>query len=160
LNLIVLDFATPHSESNMQHYVLGLLKNDHTWFFIRKNRPHWQAGKLNGIGGKVEPGENADQAMVRETLEETSVDITRNSRFKIGDFVGVDFHVHCFLIELEEVQKPVTNTDEMIVPVPNSELHRLETEALQSLVTVVKNALDPQQPYMVLYYDRTQPTFE
>lgn len=38
---------------------------------IRKQKPVWQRGKLNGIGGKVEPGETAVQAMVREFQEET-----------------------------------------------------------------------------------------
>ena len=38
---------------------------------IRKNRPSWQAGLLNGIGGKLEEGETYRQAMVREFFEET-----------------------------------------------------------------------------------------
>ena len=38
---------------------------------IRKRRPEWQAGKLNGIGGHVEPGETPLAAMAREYLEET-----------------------------------------------------------------------------------------
>lgn len=37
---------------------------------IRKDRPAWQAGRWNGIGGKVEPGEAPLAAMVREGLEE------------------------------------------------------------------------------------------
>lgn len=40
---------------------------------IRKNRPQWMAGQLNGVGGKVQPGEAPLQAMVREFLEETGV---------------------------------------------------------------------------------------
>jgi len=38
---------------------------------IRKLRPQWQRGLLNGIGGKIEAGENSVDAMVREFLEET-----------------------------------------------------------------------------------------
>lgn len=38
---------------------------------IRKRKPAWQAGLLNGIGGKIEPGETAADAMAREFLEET-----------------------------------------------------------------------------------------
>ena len=37
---------------------------------IRKTKPAWQAGLLNGIGGKVEAGESFDDAMVREFSEE------------------------------------------------------------------------------------------
>jgi 8-oxo-dGTP diphosphatase len=37
---------------------------------LRKDRPAWQAGRWNGIGGKLEPGEDALAAMVREGVEE------------------------------------------------------------------------------------------
>jgi 8-oxo-dGTP diphosphatase len=37
---------------------------------IRKNKPEWQNGLLNGIGGKVEAEETPYQCMVREFLEE------------------------------------------------------------------------------------------
>lgn len=40
---------------------------------IRKVKPDWQAGKLNGVGGKIEPGECATVAMAREFHEETGV---------------------------------------------------------------------------------------
>ncbi|RNJ49413.1 NUDIX hydrolase [Methylocystis hirsuta] len=57
-------------------YVCGFLFNDsgsHV-VMIRKNRPEWQAGKINGIGGKVEGGELLAEAMVREGLEEAGVE--------------------------------------------------------------------------------------
>jgi 8-oxo-dGTP diphosphatase len=43
---------------------------------IEKKKPEWQAGKLNGIGGKIEEGETPEQAMVREFREEAGVEIT------------------------------------------------------------------------------------
>jgi len=59
----------------MKRYVLGFafdasLENV---ALIRKNRPDWQAGHLNGIGGKVEEGEDDINAMIREFREETGV---------------------------------------------------------------------------------------
>ncbi len=42
---------------------------------IRKLNPYWQRGLLNGIGGKVEPGEEPYAAMVREFEEETGAHI-------------------------------------------------------------------------------------
>lgn len=58
-----------------QEYVLGFLFNsDATKVkLIRKNKPEWQAGRLNGIGGKIEAGESSQDAMIREFLEEAGV---------------------------------------------------------------------------------------
>lgn len=39
----------------------------------QKTRPKWQAGKLNGIGGELKPGESINQAMTREFKEETGI---------------------------------------------------------------------------------------
>jgi 8-oxo-dGTP diphosphatase len=63
--------------SNVQQYVCGFLfthERDRV-LLIRKRRPAWQADKLNGLGGKIEPGETALQAMRREFREEAGVDI-------------------------------------------------------------------------------------
>ena len=53
-------------------YVVGFLfgSDGKNIVLIEKNRPAWQAGKLNGIGGLVEKGESPDDAMVREFEEE------------------------------------------------------------------------------------------
>lgn len=41
---------------------------------IRKTHPGWQAGKLNGVGGRIEPADaNSYQAMAREFAEETGI---------------------------------------------------------------------------------------
>lgn len=55
-----------------QQYVAGLMfSEDMTRVaLIRKNKPAWQRGLLNGIGGKVEDDEISYDAMVREFKEE------------------------------------------------------------------------------------------
>lgn len=40
---------------------------------IRKARPIWHAGRLNGIGGKRAAGERPEDAMLREFVEETGI---------------------------------------------------------------------------------------
>ncbi len=59
----------------MNDYCLGFLFNidRDSVLLIEKQKPPWQKGKLNGVGGLIEDGENAEQAMVREFYEETGV---------------------------------------------------------------------------------------
>ena len=63
---------------------------------IEKRAPAWQAGHLNGIGGKIEPGERASLAMAREYREETGVVTTEFDWRKFAVFRGAKFQVYCF----------------------------------------------------------------
>jgi len=58
-------------------YVAGLLfsKDMNRVALIQKARPEWQKGRLNGIGGHVEPGETEADAMHREFREETGASV-------------------------------------------------------------------------------------
>ncbi|QTL40733.1 NUDIX domain-containing protein [Xenorhabdus budapestensis] len=60
----------------MIHYVTGFMfsKDKKHVALISKLQPSWQAGKLNGIGGKVETGETPQQAMAREFAEEAGIE--------------------------------------------------------------------------------------
>lgn len=58
-------------------YVLGFAFgcDGNAVLLIMKNRPKWQAGKVNGVGGKIEEDDwCAEAAMVREFKEETGID--------------------------------------------------------------------------------------
>ena len=59
----------------MARYVVGFMFSTDMKqvLLIEKKRPDWQRGKLNGIGGKVEDGENFYTAMSREFFEETGL---------------------------------------------------------------------------------------
>lgn len=58
---------------------------------IQKRKPAWQAGKLNEIGGHIEPGETADQAMVREFAEETGLPYAADLHWaRFGVLIGED----------------------------------------------------------------------
>ena len=58
-------------------YVVGLLFSDNLDYvlLIEKKRPTWQAGKLNGVGGKAGQDEGLLAAMMREFKEETGVHV-------------------------------------------------------------------------------------
>ena len=61
----------------MRTYACGFLFSEDRQrvLLIRKARPAWQAGKLNGIGGKLESGETPYDAQRREFREEAGTDI-------------------------------------------------------------------------------------
>ena len=94
-------------------YVVGLYFNeDHSKVaLIRKNRPEWQKGKLNGIGGKIEEGESIYEAMIREFREEAGVEHAYWRLFSI--LTGKDFEVN-FLVGFGDLSKLESKTDEKI----------------------------------------------
>lgn len=80
----------------MQKYVVGFLFNYGIYevVLIRKNRPDWQKGKLNGVGGKIEEGELPIDSMRREFLEEAGVYIFDWIPFCV--LSGDNYEVHFF----------------------------------------------------------------
>lgn len=79
---------------NPTHYVVGFLFDDHRdgqVVLIEKQRPAWQKGYLNGVGGKIEPGESAEDAMRREGIEEMGVD-PEWSKFASVEYAGHILH--------------------------------------------------------------------
>ena len=60
----------------MNNFVLGFAfnKDFREVLLILKNKPEWQKGLYNGIGGKIEDFESPEEAMVREFREESNID--------------------------------------------------------------------------------------
>ena len=80
----------------MQGYACGFLFSPdraHV-LLIRKRRPAWQAGRLNGIGGKIEPGETPAGAMRREFREEAGMDVDHFREALV--LTGPDWRGHFF----------------------------------------------------------------
>ncbi len=71
-------------EWEMKEYVAGFLFNANGEVaLVLKNKPDWQAGKYNAIGGSIEDGETPLRAMRREFKEEAGLDIDRWERLVI-----------------------------------------------------------------------------
>lgn len=98
----------------MQEYVLGFMFDERKEFvaLIRKNRPEGQRDKLNGIGGKIEEGEQMLSAMRREFYEETTIDYD-GWRY-LGYFGNDFFRVHFFRAFTDAVYYVKSATDEKV----------------------------------------------
>src|SRR6266498_4001734 len=72
-------------EKRKMNYVVGFLFDDdgETVALIHKQRPSWQKGLLNGVGGKMEYGELASEAMIRECEEEFGVRVEDWEQFAV-----------------------------------------------------------------------------
>jgi 8-oxo-dGTP pyrophosphatase MutT (NUDIX family) len=91
---------------------------------IRKNRPKWQAGRYNGIGGHVEDNETIAEAMKREFLEETGLLVPaerwrlfaqiKHQRNLICFFTHTRDFTHLTAIESGKVEMPRSLTDESV----------------------------------------------
>ena len=70
-------------------------------------------GKINGPGGKIDPGENAEQAIIRECQEE--LHITPLNPVKVGELCFAMTHIpdiHCHVFIAEEFEGEPTATYE------------------------------------------------
>jgi 8-oxo-dGTP diphosphatase len=80
---------------------LLFLRDGDRVLLIRKKRGHG-AGKINGPGGKIEPGETAQHSALRETLEETGIRVVQASlvaEFRFLELSGPQWYGYVFLAE-------------------------------------------------------------
>jgi 8-oxo-dGTP diphosphatase len=96
---------------------------------IRKQKPKWQEGKLNGIGGKVEVNEGAFVAIVREFAEETGCETQTGDWHHLVEMIGSDFRVDFFVTKGEL-----------------SQLHSMEEEKVE-MVSI--DTIWPSRPDMI-----------
>lgn len=126
----------------MKHFVVGLpftAVADRV-ALIRKNRPDWQAGKLNGPGGKLEAGETAVEAMSREMAEESGVAIPPESWTLIAVKQDEDVRVDIFACFDDRVGAAVSLTDEAVsLHAPNDPI--IDTDGLEHIRLLVDHAL-------------------
>lgn len=102
----------------MQKYVVGFcFSKDHTHVTIMlKNRPDYQAGLHNGLGGKVEENEEPHEAMSREFEEETGVYIVSDQWKHVGVKTDEEtFYIDVFYARTDAMFQCQTIEDEEVI---------------------------------------------
>lgn len=101
-------------------YVLGFLFSPafDSVVTILKQKPDWQAGNLNGVGGRVEAtDESAHTAMAREFKEETGVDVPAICWRLFCTMHDRGVMIHCFAAHSMDFCKVRTTTAEEVIVV-------------------------------------------
>jgi len=115
---------------------------------VKKNRPDWQSGLLNGIGGKVENGESSVDAITREFNEEAGLLITQWKHFANMSGDG-QFAIDVFATA-GDVDSVSTQTDEPIGVFSISDIQQLQTvDNIPWLVLLAVDVLQDVRPDFV-----------
>lgn len=98
----------------MVNYVVGFAfdKNRENVLLMRKNRPDWQKGYLNGLGGHVENNEYPLYAMNREAYEEAGIDVSWKYRAFI--YKPSVFNLYVFYAYSDEIFNFQQKEDEIL----------------------------------------------
>jgi 8-oxo-dGTP diphosphatase len=87
---------------NKDSVIIHVRHLDGQLLLVLKDRPLWQKGRLNLVGGKVEKGETPVQTAIRELHEETGMIGDRIIPDLCGAIKGDDFVVWCFVVDVSD----------------------------------------------------------
>ena len=81
--------------------VAAIIKKDNKIFATQRGSGEFKGG-WEFPGGKIEPGETPQRALIREIMEELDVKIKVNELFEIVEYDYPNFHLtmHCFWCEV------------------------------------------------------------
>lgn len=142
LTRYVVGFAFDHSKS----YVL----------LIKKERPSWQQGRFNGIGGHIEKGETPKEAMVREFEEETGLVCFAWSNFAKLIRKSRGGYVYFFksFVSMPKLFNYVSETDEKCEILYVSDIPNLgQDQMIQNLKFLIPMALDDSVKSFIVDYE-------
>ena len=127
----------------LQSYVVGFMFDTNGQFvnLIQKIKPEWQKGLFNGVGGKIEKGESAYDAMIREFKEETGVHCEDWTMFMQISGPGLSSWVVYFFYAFSvKVFKTLSVTDEEVVLFS---VDHLPKNIITNVRWLIPMALDP-----------------
>ena len=127
-------------------YVLGFVFSDcldSKVLLIEKTKPAWQKGKLNGIGGKIEPGETPLEAMVRETNEETGLSVVDYVHYCTMSFAQDTVLVFVGFADFDLLRDESPTEEKLhVVKIPDVLLKKTEIPTMSNLPWLIAMAHD------------------
>lgn len=84
----------------MKNYTLGFIFTSalDRVLLVHKINPEWQAGKVNGVGGKIEEGEDPITCIVREVGEETGLITSADQWIHLGEMGSDAWRMYVFTL--------------------------------------------------------------
>lgn len=82
----------------MKQYTLGFVFDSslESVLLMHKTKPERQVGKINGLGGKVEKGEDSRACIAREVKEEADLKTARDEWVYVGNMHSAEWSVDVF----------------------------------------------------------------
>jgi 8-oxo-dGTP diphosphatase len=133
----------------VKNYVVGFAfrNNGKEIALIRKNRPEWQQGLLNGVGGKIEPMESCVRAVAREFAEEAGRVVSFEDWRLFARITDYEQTWAVYFFVTFCVDWTITRTDEEVVWVKVKDVIRGKIPTVPNLRWLVPLARDPQLGY-------------
>lgn len=128
----------------MQRYSLGFVFDAslRQVLLIHKNKPAAQAGKVNGLGGKVEPSEDSRACVMREIREEAGLSTAADGWLFAGTMRSKDWSVDVYGLAYSGNRTDAkTMEDQRVEWFPVDALPANRMSNLSWLVPFVKNKL-------------------
>jgi len=130
----------------MDKYTCGFIfhNDDKNILLIQKQRPKWQTGKLNGIGGKIEPfDKSAVDGWIREVNEEADVDLSQQRKiYNFCRLCGTNYSIEFFRTHFKDLVNFRSKTDEYIVDIPIKDIHKYNL--ISNLTWLIEMAKESQ----------------
>lgn len=113
-----------------ESYVVGFIfSNDFSRvLLIRKNKPEWQKGYLNGLGGKIESGERSIDAICREVEEESGLILPMMAWKHTVTIHTPASDIYFFYARHDALEEAISRTSEQIVVVDVTKMYALSSE--------------------------------
>lgn len=136
-------------------YVLGFLFDDKKELvaLIEKQKPEWQKGHLNGIGGKIEDTDASEEfAMAREFQEETGVQTDSSKWRKFATMTSDDWIVTCYTqSDSDALDRVITTTCEQVSIIHVTAVRHHKT--ISNVPWLISMALDENMGNKPFYAD-------